>query len=153
LLLAATVASLVACDDGRRAAPPDRRDLLRADTEFANAVSDAERSRRAAVWAEWFAPDGRQLVPGAVLEGRSAIEAAMEPVFADTAFQLVWEPDHAEIAADGDLGWTSGRYTMHASAPAGSVARRTGRYVTIWRWSGNEGWRVVLDAGVPDPGG
>jgi uncharacterized protein (TIGR02246 family) len=135
---------------GGRAVGPaaSPQSLLQTDRDFAAAVADAAPAERAAVWASWFAADGRQLIPGRVVEGREAVAALMAPVFADTAYTLHWEPDHAEIGGGGDLGWTTGRYRSRAG---GDSRARTGRYLTIWRRTPDGAWRVALDTGTPDP--
>jgi ketosteroid isomerase-like protein len=122
-------------------------ELLAADRRFAAEVAAAAGSDRTAVWAGWFADDGCQIVPGAVVRGHTAIRELMAPAFADTGYALAWDPDFAEGSPDG--GWTSGRYVSTRHGPDGPV-RREGRYLTFWKRAADGGWQVAVDTGVPD---
>ena len=122
-------------------------ELRAADRRFAAEVAAVAGSERTAAWVRWFADDGCQIVPGAVVRGHAAIRELMAPAFADTGFALAWEPDLAEGSKDG--GWTSGRYVSTRRGPDGPV-RREGRYLTFWKRAADGGWRVAVDTGVPD---
>lgn len=122
-------------------------ELLAADRAFAAAVAAAPGPRRTAVWTGWFAPDGRQLMPGAVVVGHDDIAALMGPAFADPAASLTWEPDQA--GGGDDWGWTSGRYVNRRTGPDGPVTSE-GRYLTVWQRQGDGAWKVAVDTGVPD---
>jgi ketosteroid isomerase-like protein len=142
---------------GARAAEPPAQEegvaqnvadqLLDADRRFAAEVAAARGAERADVWAGWFADNGRQIVPAAVVAGRAAIRDLMVSTFADTGFTLTWEPDLADGA--GDRGWTSGRYVSTRRGADGTVSRQ-GRYLTIWRRAADGSWQVAVDTGVPD---
>jgi len=121
--------------------------LLEADRRFNHEVAAARGADRAEVWASWFAGNGRQLVPGAVVGGREAITGMMGPVFAVEDHGLTWDPDLAE--GSGDWGWTSGRYVSR-SAGADGPETREGRYLTVWTRTAT-GWKVAVDTGIPDP--
>ncbi len=62
--------------------------------------------------------------------------------------KLTWEPSFAEIAASGDLGWTTGPYHAHRDGDTTTV--RHGHYVSVWRRDGDR-WRLVIDGGSPHP--
>ncbi|MCP4571057.1 MAG: hypothetical protein GY838_01770 [bacterium] len=117
--------------------------VMAADRGFAAAVATARGVDRARVWAEWFAPEGRQLLPGQVIAGCAAVAALMTPFFADSASSLEWTPDQG--GGDGDRGWTSGRYV---SRTADGVSE--GRYLTVWV-KVDGAWKVDVDTGIPDP--
>jgi len=121
--------------------------LLAADRAFASAVAAAAGADRTAVWAHWFAADGRQLVPGGVVAGHRDIADLMGPAFADPAASLAWEPDLA--GGGGDWGWTSGRYVSRQPGADGPVVTG-GRYLTVWHRQADGAWKVAVDTGVPD---
>lgn len=121
--------------------------LMAADRAFAAAVAAATGTDRAAVWADWFAPDGRQLLPGAVVTGHEDIQGLMTSSFADPEATLTWEPDLADGA--GDWGWTSGRYVSRRPGPDEPIVKG-GRYLTVWRRDDRGAWKVAVDTGVPD---
>lgn len=61
--------------------------------------------------------------------------------------QLSWEPVYAEMAASGDLGYTTGPFqARHRST--GHVGY--GHYVSVWQKIGGK-WRLVIDGGGPHP--
>jgi ketosteroid isomerase-like protein len=81
--------------------------------------------------------------------GRNVYEATPE----DSPALLTWEPAYAEVAPDGDLGYTTGPYQFKdKSKPADPV--RYGHYVSLWQKQPNGLWKVVLDVGIshPQPG-
>jgi ketosteroid isomerase-like protein len=122
---------------------------MAADRRFAAEVAAADPADRGAVWAGWFAPDGRQIVPGTVVTGHETITALMDGAFTSPGFALEWDPDTAAASPDGQLGWTSGRYVSRGIGPEGEVVTE-GRYLTIWRRLPDGAWKVDLDTGVPD---
>lgn len=150
----ARVASLVlgACALGACGAEPtpapDPSVLMTADRAFA---ADVARGGSTA-WASWFAPDGAMIQPGVgEISGRNAIEARMASLDSP-AVSLRWEPRRADIAASGDLGWTTGSWVSEAPGPI----RSEGLYVSIWRKQADGSWKVVMDLGnpvEPAPGG
>jgi len=124
-------------------------ELKEADRQFAKEVAAASATDRGRVWAAWFSPEGRQLLPGKLVEGRPSITDLMGPAFASGAFMLTWEPDLASASAAGDMGWTSGRYESRGGTDSGAAVQ-TGRYLTIWERQTDGTWKIALDTGVPD---
>jgi len=125
----------------------DKQVLIRADQEFARTVGE----EGAEAWAGFFAEDGMMLPDGAPpLVGREKILQAMTPFFANSANALQWEPESAEIAASGELGFTVGRYTAVSAGADGQPVESHGSYVTIWRKQSDGRWKVVVDIGNPN---
>ncbi|MGD8329158.1 MAG: DUF4440 domain-containing protein [Acidobacteriota bacterium] len=119
--------------------------LMQADRDFNAAV--AEGGSRA--WAAWFAEDGATIQPGiGEVRGRARILELMAALD-DPDVSLRWEPDRADIAASGDLGWTTGHYVSESPGPDGTPQRSEGLYVTIWRRQADGSWKVVMDLGNP----
>lgn len=125
--------------------PPDPSVLMEADRAFA---ADVARGG-AESWVSWFAPDGAQIQPGVgEVRGPDAIRALMAGLD-DPDFSLTWEPLRADIAASGDLGWTTGSYRSQGMGPGGERREGHGRYVSIWRRQPDGSWKVVMDLGNP----
>jgi len=126
-------------------APADPSVLMDADRAFAAAVAEGGTE----AWVSWFATDGAQIVPNAgEIRGSEAIRELMTSLD-DPANELTWEPLRADIAASGDLGWTTGSYVSTTTLPDGTKSEREGRYVTIWRRQVDGSWKVVMDLGNP----
>ena len=126
---------------------PDPAVLMEADRAFAADVA----AGGADAWAAWFAPDGAMVQEGTgEIRGRAAIREAVA-YLDQPGPTLTWEPTRADIAASGDLGWTTGTYVFRATPDA---PPNRGRYVSIWRKQPDGAWRVVMDLGNPiDDGG
>ena len=131
-------------------AGPDARALLDADRRFAAAVASAAPADRGRVWAEWFAPQGRQIITGREVVGPRSIESLMGPVFASPGYALEWDPDDARISEDGSMGWTTGRYVSRRSSSGQEPTESRGRYLTNWERQPDGTWKVTVDTGVPD---
>ncbi len=130
-----------ACAPGR----PASAVLMEADRAFAADVA----AGGADAWAAWFAEDGAMMQEGAgEIRGRTAIREAVA-YLDQPGVTLTWEPSRAEIAASGDLGWTTGTWESRTEVDAPPASR--GRYVSIWRRQPDGSWKVVMDLGVPTP--
>ena len=137
--------ALAACAQEEAPVPADPDVLMEADRAFAAAV--AENGTDA--WVSWFAADGAQIQPGAgEIVGHDAIRSLMAGLD-DPNLTLSWEPLRADIAASGELGWTTGSFVSEAVGADGEVQRGQGRYVTIWRKQPDGSWKVVMDLGNP----
>ena len=94
-----------------------------------------------AAFLAWLAPDAVVFRPMPV-EGRPVYEK-MDPA---NPAHLIWEPEVAEIAASGEMGYTSGPYRL--SPQRGAEPTRFGHYVSVWKKQPDGAWRVFLDIGV-----
>ncbi len=81
--------------------------------------------------------------------GRSAIGDMWADV--QEGAQLIWDPDFADIAASGDLGYTIGHWTYSVTDSSGETQSSKGRYVTIWKKQDDGNWKYVFDTGSKDP--
>lgn len=146
-LLPPALVVLSACAEApaRTVPDPDPEVLMEADRAFA---ADVARGGTEA-WVSWFAEDGAQIQTGqGEIRGRDAIRQLMAGLD-DPNFSLSWEPRRADIAASGDLGWTTGDYVSRGVGADGQPRQTRGRYVTIWRVQPDGSWKVVMDLGNP----
>ena len=60
---------------------------------------------------------------------------------------LMWEPSFAEVAASGDLGYTTGPWEFHPPSSSGDSTRFYGHFVSVWRRASGA-WKVALDLGA-----
>lgn len=119
----------------RASSPVDH--LIERERAFARASAD--KGMRDS-FLEFIADDGIIFVPRPVA-GRPLL-AGGPPI----PGRLEWAPVFAGIAASGDLGFTTGPYSMAADKHVS-----TGQYLTIWRKGTDGSWRFVLDRGTPGP--
>jgi len=114
--------------------------VVRAEQEFSRA--SAEKGTRDAFLA-FLAEDAVLFRPGPV-PGRTYIEQGpASPIL------LTWKPIHAEIAASGDLGYTTGPFELRATRDARETSH--GHYVTVWKKQADGTWKAVIDGGINTP--
>lgn len=127
--------------------PPNSalEELFAAERSFARAST--EYGVRAA-FLEYFAQGGVDFRPG---PGPMRERLLSRPAPADPmAFVLDWSPQAGAVALSGDLGFTTGPYSLRNQRDA-SVPASYGYFFSIWKRE-NRVWRVAVDAGVSTPG-
>ena len=140
-IAAALVAGCAGAPSGPDAALDD---LFAAERAFAK--DSTERGMRAA-FLDHFAADGLDFRPGpgVMRERMRARPAPADPL----ALVLDWSPQAGAVARAGDLGYTTGPFSLSNQREA-SVPARYGYFFSVWRRE-NGVWRVALDAGVSTP--
>ena len=130
------------------AQPNLKEQLMQADRDFDKLTA----AKGVEGWVASFAEDGRMFgQDGNPVVGRPKIREMMAPTFSNPKNTLRWQPDYADAAASGDLGYTSGTSQRRVVADDGTVTERDGRYVTIWRKQKDGTWKVAADIGNSGP--
>jgi len=120
---------------------------MAADRAFAKATA----TKGVEGWVETFADDGAMLPAGLpIVRGHEAIRDLMSPAFESEGFEFHWEPEEADIAASGDIGYTIGRYERTVTGSDGTSNTTTGKYVSIWKRQEDGTWKVAVDLGTPN---
>jgi ketosteroid isomerase-like protein len=121
------------------------RELLKADEDFAD-LSASTTARQA--FAAYMAPDGMMLPRGSdgAIEGYEASLALFDEGD-DPGYELLWQPQFAEVADSGDMGWTWGKYQVVVDG----IQASDGKYVNIWKKQEDGAWKVRLDMGNQKP--
>jgi ketosteroid isomerase-like protein len=117
--------------------------LFNAERDFAR---DASQIGARPAFLKHFDDDAIAFLPGPV---RFVDYARAHPVADPMATVLEWGPQAGAVSRAGDLGFTTGptRWSKRGD-PRGEAGH--GYYFSVWsRASGT--WKVVLDAGVPQP--
>ena len=123
-------------------------ELLDLEGRFADAV--AAGGGRA--FAEWFAEDAVVLNNGkAAVLGRGAIAAQAQ--WDPKQYKLTWTAEGAQMGPSNDMGFTWGHYEGRAVDAKGQAIVTSGRYMTVWRKTKAEGWKVAMDASATEPAG
>jgi ketosteroid isomerase-like protein len=147
-------ALLLACSPEARTGDPTmmeewKAELLAADRAF----NDATALEGASGWVSFFSEEGAMVSEGiGEIRGKDAIKARMEPAFADPSFSLTWDPYRAEVSAEGDFGFTVGRYQSMLGEGEEATVLGQGLYVSIWRREAGGVWKVMMDLGNPTDG-
>lgn len=115
----------------------DFEELVAAERAFA---ADASARTTRAAFLAYLAEDGLVFEPGPT-SGKRVWESRRE----DKA-KLEWAPELAEVAASGDLGYTSGPWRYTPEGAEKPVA--FGHYFTVWRKDADGKWKVLIDHGV-----
>jgi ketosteroid isomerase-like protein len=118
---------------------PESHVLPVVEAERAFSQRSQERGRKAA-FLDNLAADAVVFAPGPT-PGRGYYEA--QP---DVAGKLTWKPGWAEVSRAGDLGYTTGLYTL-----ARTDGIRFGHYAAVWRKQTDGRWKVVADGGNQHP--
>ncbi|HEV3075696.1 MAG TPA: nuclear transport factor 2 family protein [Thermoanaerobaculia bacterium] len=119
-----------------------RAALVEAERAFSR-LSQREGVR--AAFLAYLAEDAILFRPGPV-PGREFIEARPSP-----PVELTWWPVYVEVAASGDLGYTTGPYVLRETGPGQRGETQNGYYVTVWRRQADGAWKVVADLGATTP--
>lgn len=129
--------SLLAMALAMPVAASDFDDMVAAERAFA-ADASARNTRDAFLAA--LGEDGLVFAPGPT-RGKPVWEARV----ADKT-RLEWAPEFAEIAASGDLGYTSGPWRL---TPEGAGKPAVfGHFLTVWRKLPDGAWKVLIDHGI-----
>ena len=142
--LAVVGAALTAVAVGAQGGSGTIDSLVKAERAFAR--MSVATSQREAFLAN-FADDGVWFTP-APENTREAIGRQPAPA-GPPARTLDWEPAVGDIAASGDLGYTTGPYV--STARTADAAPRTGWFFSVWRWRRDAQWKVAADFGIEGP--
>jgi len=144
--MSATVPLHASAADLRATDARDTTTKSLAGAELAFAHMALEQGIRAAFLAN-FADDGIAFEPAPVIlrKAWSARPATPGP----GAVRLEWRPAQVGVARSGDLGYSTGPYTLTDASRPGLT--RHGVFFSVWRRDAAGPWRVALDIGVATP--
>ncbi len=137
--LAIITAFEVAAQESKRDSP--LASLVATERTFAR--TSVEKGVREA-FLEFLADDGIVFRPHPVVY-REAVKNA--PLQNPKAATLDWEPIYADVSAAGDLGYTTGPFTLVDNSPE-KRPDQYGYFFSIWKKQADGRWKVVLDLGI-----
>ena len=117
------------------------------ETEQAFAKTSEDRGTRDAFMA-FIADDGILFRPRAVT-GKDWMRAHPVPP-SDKRPLLAWQPVFAEIAAAGDMGYTTGPWEFKDDIKNEKPAA-FGDFVTVWKKQADGTWKFAVDLGISHP--
>jgi ketosteroid isomerase-like protein len=115
--------------------------------EKAFAATSVEKGVRES-FLMFFADDGINFQPHPTKTRESFLKRPAPTV--RPPVELNWRPIYADVSGAGDLGYTTGPYTLRDLSPEKKPAR-FGFYFSIWKKQANGEWKVVLDCGIGTP--
>ncbi len=91
-------------------------------------------------------PDFTFFPPGApFMDDKKKMIAHWNAIVNTPGLELVWGPTLAVVSKGGDLGFSSGWYTLKTVDEAGKVNVAKGKYLTVMRKQANGEWRPLAD--------
>ena len=122
---------------GAVCAQTPRQAVLAAEASFAEQV--AKNGMKTAFLTN-AAPTAVLVENGKLVEAQAAWNS--RPAKPNT--RLTWYPMLVDVAQTGDLGYTTGPWTMLQN----DRAQASGEYVTLWRKQADGQWKYVVDMGI-----
>jgi ketosteroid isomerase-like protein len=122
-------------------------DLLAADAAWL----EAYQTKDAAAAAAFYDGQGAMLAPNRpLLTGKAAIAQFIAKSFELRDYEIHWQPQKAEVARSGELGYTSGTYEMCYRPSRGKLFLDKGKYLMVWKKQPNGTWKVLFDMSNSD---
>jgi len=113
------------------------------------AFAQATKERGLEGWMAFFADDAYVGTKPSV-QGKEALRKFYQGLFARRDLAFEWTPDQAQVFPSGNMGYTSGRYTMSFTNYQGAKITQAGSYVTVWQKQPDNSWKVLADFGSQD---
>jgi ketosteroid isomerase-like protein len=135
-----------------------KMDTTASKTALQTADADWSKSTTAGAdaFAGFVASDGVIMPPNeAAVSGTAAAKEWAAKMMAMPGFGVTWAANVVDVAASGDVGYTSGTYDLHANMPNGSPFSDHGKYLTVWKKDAGGAWKVAFDifnSDMPAPG-
>ena len=89
--------------------------------------------------------DSIQLPPNApTARGKDAVKKEWSSILGLKDVAVKWEPSMVQVADSGELGYTSGTYTLVFTDPKGGEIEDKGKYLEVWK-KVDAKWKCHLD--------
>jgi ketosteroid isomerase-like protein len=108
--------------------------------------------RNADLSASFYAPNASMSMTNApTIHGIADIKATLKEMMADPNFGMTFHTEKIEASHSGELGYTTGTYTMTATDPKSKkIMQETGRYLSVYAWQSDGSWKMVDDISTPE---
>ncbi len=124
----------------------ERNALLENDLSFSRM---SEEKGAAQAFYEFLAPEAISLSAGEPsIRGRDAIKVHLA---AGPQGFFTWQPQAADVARSGDMGFTWGTAIFQSKGTEEKPGITYSKYVSVWKKQQNGGWKVVLFSSTPSP--
>jgi ketosteroid isomerase-like protein len=110
------------------------------------AWSEAANRKDLEAVVSYMADDGETLAPNEpAARGNAAIRASWSNLLGLPGVTVRWEPLRVRVAKSGELGYTSGTYTLGYTGADGKTMSDRGKYLEVWK-KVNGKWKCSSDA-------
>ena len=109
------------------------------------AWSAAAGTKNADAVAGFMTNDGATLPPSEpIAKGTEAVKKGWAGILSLKDVEISWQPSSVQVADSGEIGYTSGTYTLAFTDPKGAKANDTGKYLEVWKKVDGK-WKCHLD--------
>lgn len=134
---------LIACSSGEKVnTEKAKQEIEKAEKDFAQMAAD--KGIAEAFYS--FAADDATIKRknDSLIHGKEGIKNFYSAPFYKTA-SVKWAPDFVEVSAQGDLGYTYGKYVWETKDSTGKAETFNGIFHTVWKKQADGSWKYVWD--------
>lgn len=145
LLLVAALSG--ACNTHHNETSEDSRKKAIEEIEKAEKDFQKMSTDKGIMEAFWYYADSNAVIKrqnDSLIHGRDAIRNFYSADFYKQA-SVTWSPDFTDASAQGDFGYTYGKYTWQAKDSTGKVTEFKGVFHTVWKRQADGSWKYVWD--------
>ena len=109
------------------------------------AWSETAAKKDAEAVAAFMTDDGATLPPNEPpIKGRDAVKKGWADLLSLKDLNIKWEPSLVQVAESGEIGYTSGTWTMAWTGDKGEKMSDNGKYLEVWKKVDGK-WKCYLD--------
>jgi len=110
------------------------------------AWSEAANRKDLDATVAFMAEDGETLAPNEpVARTKEAIRASWNGLMQLPDAKISWQAERAQVAESGELGYTSGTYSLSFTGADGKTVTDNGKYLEVWKKVDGK-WKCLSDA-------
>lgn len=79
-----------------------------------------------------------------IISGKAGIHNYYSAAYFKTA-SVKWAPDFVDVAEDGSMAYTYGKYSWQSKDSTGKISETRGVFHTVWKKQPDGSWRYVWD--------
>jgi ketosteroid isomerase-like protein len=126
----------------------ERAALMQTSRDWARTAASGDLERILSFWSD----EAIVMPPGQpTVVGKAAIREFLQQTSAIPGFSIVWEPEHASVANQGDVGYMVERNRITFTEATGGARTQFGKAVTVWRKDSTGAWKCVIDTWNENP--
>lgn len=133
---------LASCSRSQNDKEKSKQEIAKAEKDFATMAAEKGIAEAFYFFADSNAVIRRQ--NDSLIKGKDNIRNYYSADFFK-AIILKWSPDFIDVANNGDLGYTFGKYTRQSKDTAGKLNEIKGVFHTVWKKQNDGSWKYVWD--------